>query len=197
MAPGLGGISPGAMTGPPVPGAFHAPPLAASPLPKESDLRAIPALLAEPTGVAPQTLAGPSFDAGALPASTPYFLQIAGLPSAPAAASPAPAVPGMPAAMPVTPGTSMAVPLTSGRSVAPAVNPGTPAAVPVAHATPVAAPDLPSAASYAFTPEVVPQGAPASRPFDPYAVRRDFPILQERVHGRPLVWLDNAEATTR
>lgn len=31
--------------------------------------------------------------------------------------------------------------------------------------------------------------------FDVQAVRRDFPILQERVNGRPLVWLDNAATT--
>jgi cysteine desulfurase/selenocysteine lyase len=37
----------------------------------------------------------------------------------------------------------------------------------------------------------------AARPFDPQAVRRDFPILQERVHGRPLIWLDNAATTQK
>ncbi|MFT3688307.1 family 2A encapsulin nanocompartment cargo protein cysteine desulfurase [Paenirhodobacter sp.] len=31
--------------------------------------------------------------------------------------------------------------------------------------------------------------------FDVHAVRRDFPILQERVNGRPLVWFDNAATT--
>ena len=42
----------------------------------------------------------------------------------------------------------------------------------------------------------VPQ-ADASRrvPFDVHAVRRDFPILQERVNGRQLVWFDNAATT--
>ncbi len=29
------------------------------------------------------------------------------------------------------------------------------------------------------------------------AVRRDFPVLQERVHGRQLVWLDNAATTQK
>ncbi|SMF95122.1 cysteine desulfurase / selenocysteine lyase [Methylomagnum ishizawai] len=33
--------------------------------------------------------------------------------------------------------------------------------------------------------------------FDVLAVRRDFPILQERVHGRPLIWLDNAATTQK
>lgn len=32
-------------------------------------------------------------------------------------------------------------------------------------------------------------------PFDVHAIRRDFPILQERVNGRPLVWFDNAATT--
>jgi len=34
--------------------------------------------------------------------------------------------------------------------------------------------------------------AVAAGGFDPYAVRREFPILNERVNGRRLVWLDNA-----
>jgi cysteine desulfurase / selenocysteine lyase len=34
-------------------------------------------------------------------------------------------------------------------------------------------------------------------PFDVHAIRRDFPILQERVNGRPLVWFDNAATTQK
>jgi len=37
----------------------------------------------------------------------------------------------------------------------------------------------------------------AHPPFDVHAVRRDFPILSERVNGRPLVWLDNAATTQK
>lgn len=33
--------------------------------------------------------------------------------------------------------------------------------------------------------------------FDVHAVRRDFPILAERVNGKPLVWLDNAATTQK
>lgn len=33
--------------------------------------------------------------------------------------------------------------------------------------------------------------------FDVHAVRRDFPILQERVNGYPLAWLDNAATTQK
>jgi cysteine desulfurase/selenocysteine lyase len=42
----------------------------------------------------------------------------------------------------------------------------------------------------------VPQaGASQHPPFDVNAIRRDFPILQERVNGRQLVWFDNAATT--
>jgi cysteine desulfurase/selenocysteine lyase len=37
----------------------------------------------------------------------------------------------------------------------------------------------------------------ASGPFDVNRVRRDFPILSERVNGRQLVWLDNAATTQK
>ncbi|WP_043283664.1 family 2A encapsulin nanocompartment cargo protein cysteine desulfurase [Paraburkholderia oxyphila] len=38
--------------------------------------------------------------------------------------------------------------------------------------------------------------APAAHPpFDVHAVRRDFPILQERVNGKQLIWFDNAATT--
>jgi cysteine desulfurase/selenocysteine lyase len=33
--------------------------------------------------------------------------------------------------------------------------------------------------------------------FDVHTIRRDFPILRERVNGRPLIWLDNAATTQK
>jgi cysteine desulfurase / selenocysteine lyase len=33
--------------------------------------------------------------------------------------------------------------------------------------------------------------------FDASALKRDFPILRERIHGRPIVWLDNAATTQK
>jgi cysteine desulfurase / selenocysteine lyase len=50
-----------------------------------------------------------------------------------------------------------------------------------------------------------PRSAPAAerdfklprQQFDIGSVRRDFPILQERVNGRPLIWLDNAATTQK
>lgn len=37
--------------------------------------------------------------------------------------------------------------------------------------------------------------AAESQGFDVHAIRRDFPILSERVNGKPLVWFDNAATT--
>ena len=37
----------------------------------------------------------------------------------------------------------------------------------------------------------------AARKFDVESIRRDFPILQRKVHGKPLVWLDNAATTQK
>lgn len=49
----------------------------------------------------------------------------------------------------------------------------------------------------ALTPRGGPSalGGGAHPAFDVHAVRRDFPILQERVHGKQLVWFDNAATT--
>ncbi len=33
--------------------------------------------------------------------------------------------------------------------------------------------------------------------FDPHALKREFPILRQTVHGKPLVWLDNAATTQK
>ncbi len=43
----------------------------------------------------------------------------------------------------------------------------------------------------------VPVMAAAHPPFDVHAIRADFPILQERVNGRQLVWFDNAATTQK
>jgi cysteine desulfurase/selenocysteine lyase len=48
-----------------------------------------------------------------------------------------------------------------------------------------------------YDPGRVPDLGLPIRPFDPLAVRREFPILEERVHGKPLIWLDNAATTQK
>src|SRR6202142_4371116 len=53
-----------------------------------------------------------------------------------------------------------------------------------------AAPEFPSAA-------VVVPSTTGREALDVLQIRRDFPILQERVNGRPLIWLDNAATTQK
>ena len=62
------------------------------------------------------------------------------------------------------------------------------------HAFPQRAPAPP----YAAPRDRAPERKIASRQlFDPYRVKRDFPILNQSVNGRPLVWLDNAATTQK
>ncbi|MBN2701880.1 MAG: cysteine desulfurase [Methylothermaceae bacterium] len=65
---------------------------------------------------------------------------------------------------------------------------------------------LDEARAFTATPVTVPEDerqdsettASSSHPgLDITAVRRDFPILEERIHGNPLVWLDNAATTQK
>jgi cysteine desulfurase/selenocysteine lyase len=74
---------------------------------------------------------------------------------------------------------------------------------------PSAEPPAPSGPSFYFLdsaaapPSQLPNQVPNQVPnigaggFDVAAIRRDFPILSERVNGRPLVWLDNAATTQK
>jgi cysteine desulfurase/selenocysteine lyase len=39
--------------------------------------------------------------------------------------------------------------------------------------------------------------SPHARPFDVASIRNDFPILHQRIHGKPLVWFDNAATTQK
>jgi len=54
-------------------------------------------------------------------------------------------------------------------------------------------------ASYYFLTEAdqVPQLRDEHEVFDVNAVRADFPILKETVHGKPLIWFDNAATTQK
>jgi len=56
-------------------------------------------------------------------------------------------------------------------------------------------PAQPDAPGYA--PELAPNTVETRQAFDPYRVKRDFPILQQHVHGKPLIWLDNAATTQK
>jgi cysteine desulfurase/selenocysteine lyase len=49
----------------------------------------------------------------------------------------------------------------------------------------------------ALSPELVPAAPVPRGGLEPTSIKADFPILNERVNGRPLVWLDNAATTQK
>lgn len=53
------------------------------------------------------------------------------------------------------------------------------------------------AAPESYAPELSAGSVETRTVFDPYRVKRDFPILQQQVHGKPLIWLDNAATTQK
>ncbi|MFM2415989.1 MAG: hypothetical protein RL385_712, partial [Pseudomonadota bacterium] len=70
----------------------------------------------------------------------------------------------------------------------------------IPEAAPPGLPAAPSieAPSWTFSPEVVPElRATQGGTLDANVIRRDFPILSERVHGKRLVWLDNGATTQK
>lgn len=84
-------------------------------------------------------------------------------------------------------------------------------ALPRTPAVPVGAPlyflteATPPAGRVPAGPRAAPTASPSAPPlastnhsaFDAHRYRQDFPILNERVNGRPLVWLDNAATTQK
>lgn len=71
---------------------------------------------------------------------------------------------------------------------------------PPASLPPGPSPEPPSLLAIELRPELVPDlRGTSSRvgAFDAHAVKRDFPILNQQVHGKPLVWLDNAATTQK
>jgi cysteine desulfurase/selenocysteine lyase len=183
LAFGAGGASP-AVSAPPVPGFVHRPPLAASPLPDEASLRTLPAMFSDSLGTTPVALAQSPFthvQGGDAQGSVPYFLALAGPPSR-GGDAPSPGAP---------PGVAGVSPANANPDV---VAGGSEPAVPGLAGARESTPDV---SAYEFRPEIVPHLDAGSRPFDANVIKRDFPILQERIHGRPLVWLDNAATTQK
>ncbi|HZE27513.1 MAG TPA: family 2A encapsulin nanocompartment cargo protein cysteine desulfurase [Terriglobales bacterium] len=193
---------PGAQSPPNVPGAP-----ASNPTPQaESDLRAIPS--SSPSASA----LSPSASNAALPATSPGFssyffdgektLPLTDTPSFPAVSEMF-SFPGVPGAQsfPSVPGppsspTEPNLGALSKTGLAPAV-PGTSAFTPAGEKSTPAATATPRIETFEFRPDLVPSLGLSARPFDPHLIRRDFPILQEQVNGRPLVWLDNAATTQK
>ncbi|MCW2283440.1 cysteine desulfurase/selenocysteine lyase [Rhodoblastus acidophilus] len=119
---------------------------------------------------------------GGLNADSPYFLSETAFAQAPAASAPAPA-----------PASAAAEPPAASVPAAPASG-GSPESV--------APESLAPKGSYSFLeldlrPLVAPTRGAVGFPLDPETIKRDFPILNERVHGKRLVWLDNAATTQK
>src|SRR6185295_1537720 len=55
-----------------------------------------------------------------------------------------------------------------------------------------AAPAEADSPDFYFLPKAMPGG-----PFDVHSVRQDFPALHQSVHGKPLIWFDNAATTQK
>ncbi len=64
-------------------------------------------------------------------------------------------------------------------------------------APPPASPSGTSGPHFYFLDQSTPAAANTPGAFDVSQIRRDFPILQEPVNGRPLIWLDNAATTQK
>ena len=151
---------------------------------------------------------GESLDAGKtaygisapnLPAASQMF----SFPGVPGAQSP-PGVPVLPSSIPT------ALPQESDLRNATTFPGASAVTSPVPGSLPVSAgrPDVDASASsktspaavesFEFRPDLAPAAlGTAKRPLDPRLIRQDFPILQERVHGRQLIWLDNAATTQK
>ncbi|WP_437274346.1 family 2A encapsulin nanocompartment cargo protein cysteine desulfurase [Sorangium sp. So ce375] len=63
--------------------------------------------------------------------------------------------------------------------------------------SPVGAPQVEAHEIRAVDPALVRSLSTSAGLIDPHAIRRDFPILEERVHNKRLVWLDNAATTQK
>ncbi len=169
--------------------------LPASPAPLASLAHRAPALL-------PHAQAGngvPDHVVSALPAYEPRLgSQVLGVPQR--QGDPLDALAALPFAAPATPA-SPAVP----RIGVPTEGPGIASTVPSAEprfyfVDPVVLPSGYTTPAHPLQRQQASHGARhgaagVQAPFDVHAVRRDFPILSERVNGRPLAWLDNAATT--
>jgi cysteine desulfurase/selenocysteine lyase len=210
LAVGAGGASP-AVTLPPVPGVLKQPPLMTAPAPKESDLRALPAMFSDSLGApSPLALVRPVENAGgSQPGGTPYFLELAGLPTSGAAQPPGTNGMPLPGGAPLP---SSALPGGTPSPGSGTLPSGVPSGgVPSGGVPPVSSVPSPGGmpgssqlsappkalSGFRFEPELDAARPSTPQLFDAHAVKRDFPILQQRVNNRPLVWLDNAATTQK
>ena len=185
--------------------------------PAVADGTAVPAPVFDAKAVTPQMSPSPEAVVGTptanvtAPSSPPagsekvVYPGVAGLPSVselfsfpgiPGVQSP-PGAPILPSSIPATSPTQADLPAVPGATAQPAIAGRLPSAATDSakqNSHPVGSTPAPQ---YEFRPDMVPDLGVAKRPLDPRLIRRDFPILEERVHGRQLVWLDNAATTQK
>ncbi len=166
---GGGGVS-GAQHQPPMPGFLHAPPLAASPFPKEADVRPAPTLAAELLGAPSPLELMLSVDERA-PSATPYFLEHAGVPVS-GARTQSPALQAPPAPLPGGAPAGIGVPGAATPSLTGLPSAGVPDA-------PQAAPALPSAPG---APGALPSAFPGTPAF-PGAAQPPLPDFARVVNA--------------
>jgi cysteine desulfurase/selenocysteine lyase len=136
----------------------------------------------------------------------PPVTEMFSFPGVPGVQSP-PGVPVLPSSVPTRPPTETdlralpaALPGPSAATKPTGVlKPAVPSASGYEEGTPKQSGPLPKGVeSFEFRPDLAPGTlGVAKRPLDPRLIRQDFPILQERVHGRQLIWLDNAATTQK
>jgi cysteine desulfurase / selenocysteine lyase len=140
----------------------------------------------------------------------PPVIQMFSFPGVPGVQSP-PGIPVLPSSVPTTPPTetdsrTRSAEVAGASAIADQVPrvpqpaaPSVPGNTSHAEGTPKQSASLPKdVESFEFRPDLAPgELGIAKRPLDARLIRQDFPILQERVHGRQLIWLDNAATTQK
>jgi cysteine desulfurase / selenocysteine lyase len=130
----------------------------------------------------------------------PSVTEMFSFPGVPGVQSP-PGVPVLPSSVPtkLPTETDLRAPSAAIPGISTATVPSASANTAYAEGTPKQSASLPKGVeSFEFRPDLAPgELGVAKRPLDPRLIRQDFPILQERVHGRQLIWLDNAATTQK
>jgi cysteine desulfurase/selenocysteine lyase len=176
---GGAGLTATAPEHPPTPGNIQSVPVTSASLPKESDLRTVPAAFSSLTGLPPLALA----QTPVAPSASPYFLDVAGF-GGYGASAPRPGI-AVNALAPVLPGAAPVPTIEADALPVPPPSDATSSPIPAGVET------------FEVQPELAPRLGGSRGLFDAASIKKDFPILSERVNGRPLVWLDNAATTQK
>ncbi len=151
-----------------------------------------------PKGVAETSTGAQSATHPSAPTSQPSSSDLFSFPEVPSVQA-APGIPAQPSSLPASPSAETDLPKTSPPPTAGALSKQVQATVAAPANGTHKAPGVASGVeAFEFRPDLEPtELGLAKRPLDARLIRHDFPILEERVHGRPLIWLDNAATTQK